>query len=281
MIIAQITDLHLGFDGSGTPQNNLDRLKTVLADINALRKAPDIMLVTGDLTENGAAEHYAALKRAMENVGCPVHYALGNHDDRAAFQSIFSDTKFEDGFLQYTVDDAPLRIIVLDTLEPGRHGGALCQTRANWLEAKLLEAPQTPTLIALHHPPIATGIDWMTASPDEAWVRRLHSVLIKFTNVQHIISGHIHRTIYDQFAGASLTVSPAIAPQVKLELAPISPDKADGRPLIVDSGPGYCLHIWDGERVSTHTEHSPMANVLVKYSGDHSHIVRKTLDMKP
>ena len=75
-----------------------------------------------------------------------------------------------DGFIQYAIEGFPVRILVLDTLEVGRHGGGFCEVRAAWLRARLDEAPDRPTLIVLHHPPIATGISWMTENPDADWI---------------------------------------------------------------------------------------------------------------
>ena len=84
---------------------------------------------------------------------------------------------------------------MLDTLEEGRHGGAFCETRAAWLAARLDEAPERPTLIALHHPPIDTGIDWLTERPDAPWIARLHDVLVGRPNIVGMIAGHVHRPI--------------------------------------------------------------------------------------
>ena len=63
-----------------------------------------------------------------------------------------------------------LRIVLLDTVEPGRHGGAFCEARRRWLRRGSTEAPATPTLMFMHHPPVVSGIDWMDPDPDEAWV---------------------------------------------------------------------------------------------------------------
>ena len=127
---------------------------------------PDLLLATGDIADNGDdAVSYARLKEAIADLPFPVYPALGNHDSRAAFLADFPDSRSPDGFLQYAIEDLPVRILVLDTLEDGRHGGGFCETRAAWLRARLAEAPERPTLIVLHHPPIETGLSWMTENP--------------------------------------------------------------------------------------------------------------------
>src|SRR5262249_59114864 len=66
-------------------------------------------------------------------------------------------------FLHYTVENWPVRLIGLDTLVPGEPAGTLCAERLGWLAARLAEQPERPTLLFMHHPPIATGIEHMDA----------------------------------------------------------------------------------------------------------------------
>lgn len=66
MIIAQITDLHHGFDGRDKPCLNTKRLRDVIFELNHLRKPPDLVLVTGDLVESGAHWAYKKLKEELE-----------------------------------------------------------------------------------------------------------------------------------------------------------------------------------------------------------------------
>ena len=82
----------------------------------------------------------------------------------------------DNGFIQYEMDHGGVRWIVLDTLDAGRHGGMICEMRAAWLKKRLGERKDVPTIIILHHPPVDTGIDWMSALSCEAWVQRLEAV---------------------------------------------------------------------------------------------------------
>ena len=72
---------------------------------------------------------------AIAGLPFPVWPAMGNHDSRDALPRRYSrDTPVADGFIQYAIEDFPVRILVLDTLEVGRHGGGFCEVRAAWLE---------------------------------------------------------------------------------------------------------------------------------------------------
>src|SRR3546814_11573907 len=112
------------------------------------------------------------------------------------------------------IEDFPVRILVLDPLEEGRHGGGFCEIRAAWLEARLAEQSERPTILVLHHPPIETGLSWMTENPDAEWVRRLRGIVEARRNIVAMVSGHLHRQITTQWAGTTLAVCPSPAPQV-------------------------------------------------------------------
>jgi 3',5'-cyclic AMP phosphodiesterase CpdA len=191
---------------------------------------------------------------------------MGNHDSRAPFLAEFPETAMADGFVQYAIEDFPVRILVLDTLEPGRHGGAFCEIRAAWLKARLDEERERPTAIVLHHPPIETGLSWMTENPEAAWVKRLSDTVSGRDNVVAMIAGHLHRPIVTRWAGTILAVCPSTAPQVALDLNDIDEDTPDDRPMIVADHPYYALHYWNGRELISHFDTVEEHEVLARYT---------------
>ncbi|KQX18473.1 MULTISPECIES: phosphodiesterase [unclassified Sphingomonas] len=264
MLIAQLTDLHIGFDLDNPDELNFHRVASAIDYVKGLSVVPDRLFLTGDLTDNGDIASYERLRGLIDGCGFPVHLCTGNHDDRAAMKQVFPDLPVEDGFVQYVIDEAEVRIIVLDTLDPGHHGGAFCRRRAGWLKARLAEMPGKPVLIVLHHPPIETGIPWMTAHPTEPWVVMLDKAIGNRPDVT-MISGHIHRSITTSWHGRMLAVAPSTAPQVALEMAPIDPECPDERPMIVAEQPGVALHLWTGEGFVTHHAQVGAPDVLARY----------------
>ncbi len=253
MLIAQITDLHLGFDPDNPAEFNRKRLDKVLQALNDLDRKPDLLFATGDLTEYGDVASYRRLAQAFAACDFPVHLAVGNHDVRANLAAVFPEMPLmAGGFVQYRLDRGPLRFLVLDTLEEGRHGGAFDEARAAWLSQALNDDPDRPTVIVLHHPPIDTGIAWMTTRQDEPWVALLDRTLSERRNIVGMICGHIHRAIVTGWRGRPLAVCPSTAPQVALTLAPLDPSRPDGRPMIVADAPAYALHYWNGEALVSH-----------------------------
>ena len=281
MLIAQITDIHLGFDRDNPREFNRQRLDRTLEALCALEPLPDLLIATGDIADDGDDRlSYARFREATDVLPFPVLHALGNHDSREPFLEIIPDTPTADGFVQYAIDQFPVRILVLDTLEPGRHGGAFCETRAAWLRERLDEMPDRPTAIVLHHPPIETGLSWMTENPDAAWVRRLAEAVSGRANIVAMIAGHLHRPIVTRWAGTILAVCPSTAPQVALDLAEIDPDKPDDRPMIVADHPCYALHYWNGRELISHFDTAEDHEVLARYTSKLQPLVRMLIDEK-
>jgi len=278
LLIAQITDTHIGFDPGNPDEANFRRLEAVVRRLAEGPNRPDLVLLTGDLTEFGDAESYVRLAEATRACPCPVWSMVGNHDAREPLLAGFPDTPLAAGFVQYALEFEKLRLLVLDTLEPGRHGGAFCETRADWLQARLAERPDVPTIIAMHHPPFASGIAWLDSGEDEAWIARFAEAISGHGQIGGIIAGHLHRTIHTQWNGVSLTVCGSTAPAVALDLTPIDAYRPDGRAMIVDELPAYALHFWDGARLISHVEPVGGQAVLASFDESMRGIVRTILD---
>lgn len=281
MLIAQVTDIHLGFEPDSPAEFNRQRLDRVLEELAVMQPRPDMLVATGDLIDRGDKASYERLHEAFSGLPFPVHYALGNHDARATFAEVFPEARFDGGFLQYVVDAGPLRLIVLDTLEEGRHGGAFCEARAAWLQARLDEAPDVRTLIVQHHPPVEVGIPWMNTDPAEPWVARLAGVLAGRANVVGLICGHIHRAITARWEGHIVATCPSTAPQVGLDLRPLDPDLPDERALIIADAPGYALHWWNGRELITHWDSAGEKDVLARFDARLQGMVQHMMAERP
>jgi 3',5'-cyclic AMP phosphodiesterase CpdA len=279
MLIAQITDLHIGFDRGNAHELNVRRLNLVIDELNERSPKPELLLVTGDLVENGDdAEAYRHMHALVGRWQGPKAWLVGNHDARAQFRAELPDVPTDpNGFVQYEFDHGGLRWIVLDTLDEGRHGGMICEKRAWWLAERLQERQDAPTVILLHHPPVDTGIEWMSALPGEQWVRRLEAIVRPAGQVIALIAGHVHRQIATSFAGKPLIVAPSTAPQVALDLDAVDPQHPDGRALIIADAPGYALHYWDGNSLLTHFEIAGPRNVLASYNSNLQPMMRAFL----
>jgi 3',5'-cyclic AMP phosphodiesterase CpdA len=255
LTIAQITDLHITTDKDPLNQRrNEERLRQVMKTIHGLRPRPVAIIASGDLVDRGEVEEYLELKRLMADSEIPIYYALGNHYLRAPFHEVFSGPGAQtdpNGYVQYAVDFGSMRMVVCDTLEGENHGD-YDEARAAWLSATLDEAPERPTAVILHHPPIPSGIRWMDPDPQSPWLLRLAEVLTGRNQVKVLMCGHIHRAFYGLFAGHMVAAAPATSIQLTLDLTEVDMEVPDGREILVEEPPAFALLMSNGPDLTTH-----------------------------
>lgn len=252
MLLAQITDTHIKADGKlayGKVDTAAHVARAVEA-LNALHPRPDLVVVTGDLVDFGRIDEYERLRALLSPLQIPYFLLVGNHDARDELRTVFDDHAYlrqGGAFVQYALEEWPVRIVAIDTMVPMQGGGALCAERLDWLDRTLAQQPDRPTIIAMHHPPFVTGIGHMDkiGLADSAGLAR---IVRRHPNVERIICGHLHRDIQVRFAGTVAGTCPSVAHQVALDLRDDAPSRFRLEP------PGYQLHYWrDGHGLRTHT----------------------------
>jgi len=281
MLIAQITDIHIGFDPDNPAEYNRKRLDEVLDVLIEGPNRPDLLLATGDLTDRGDDDSYRRLANAFSRCPFPVWPSVGNHDLRDSFHARFPGFDDGNGFVQYTVELPDLRLVTVDTLEEGRHGGAFCDQRAAWLDAELAKDKTKPTYIVMHHPPVESGIEWMNTDPDEPWVGVFTDVVQRHPQVRGLICGHLHRSVTVAWEGRTVAICSSTAPQVSLDLRPIDENKPDDRPMIVAEDPAYALHRWNGRELVSFYDHAGAHTMLAKYDERLQPLVRELKAERP
>jgi 3',5'-cyclic AMP phosphodiesterase CpdA len=180
MLIAQISDVHCG------PMLRKEMLRAGIKEINEL--SPDVVLVCGDLTENGLiSEFETAVKELKRLKAEKIIYVSGNHDYRSTGYLLFKEFF---PFTQVTeVDDAV--ILVLSSARPDRDDGEVGHRQNLWLEKTLQEYKDKVKIVALHHhiiPVPDTGADQITIVDAGDVLRSL----IK-SKVNLVLCGHRHR----------------------------------------------------------------------------------------
>lgn len=204
-VLAQISDTHVRSDDEGVSARQLTRALAAAAHYR-----PQLILLTGDLANDEQADEYAVLAEAIASAPAPVFLMPGNHDRRDFIRRSFPRHAYlpSAGPLSYVLDDFAVRIVAIDQIVPGETHGVLTEAQAEWLDATLAAAPQKPTLVALHHPPIATH-DLLFDRIGLLDADLLAKVLAKHRQVERIICGHHHRVVLGQCAHAPVIVAPS------------------------------------------------------------------------
>ncbi|WP_349963100.1 phosphodiesterase [Rhizobium sp. ZPR3] len=248
MIIAHLSDLHIRKADRGLAFGRIDT--TALAEkaiekIEGLRPRPDIVVITGDLTDCGRLEEYQHLRAMLDRLSMPVHLVLGNHDVRANFLSVFPEkqSKIKDfAFVQECGEYENLRVIGLDTLVAGEGHGELCAPRLQWLRERLSERPDTPTIILTHHAPFKIGSEFYDTVRLTAGSDALKEIVEANKQIVRFLCGHHHRAIDCLWAGTLASIAPAVVNANHLELGAVRVPRAIAEPAAFKlhvSVPGY------------------------------------------
>lgn len=273
MLIAQMSDIHLKPEGELAygVADTAKSLARAVSHINELAPRPDLVLITGDLVDEGAEESYVLLRKLLSRLKPPFVIIPGNHDHKATLFRTFPEHKYlgetvEDTgeYICFSIDRYPVRLVGLDTVTPGEHGGGLGPERLAWLDRTLCERPHTPTLVFMHHPPFPSAIGHMDREGFRGHFD-LKGMLQSHLQVERLLCGHVHRPVFRRFGGTIATVCPAIGMQVVLDLCPQAPS------CFVLEPPSIMLHLWTnlwGEpTLLTHI--SIVEDHLGQFSGPH------------
>lgn len=214
MIIAQISDTHIAIDTPDADQRRRD-LALTIADINALDPAADAIVHTGDIVHGGRQDEYAQAASILATARPPVYVVAGNKDNRENLREAFSASGYlapDCEFIDYAIDDYPVRLIALDTLSAGSNKGEFCPERVRRL-IDLIDAETTkPIAVFTHHPPfeVAVGPHPLHFRTPEM-MSRLGRALQHSGRVVGVFSGHVHRAATGHIASIPATVMPSIA----------------------------------------------------------------------
>lgn len=217
IVIAHLTDCHVTFPGRKIfgAVDTAARLGMAVSFLNRLTRRPDLVVLTGDLVEQGQPEEYAHLRTILAPLEIPYYVIPGNHDDREAMRAAFSDHAYlpREGFLNWAIESRHGRFIGLDSVVPDQPGGEVCSKRAAWLDAELGRRTDLPTFIFMHHPPFLTGVEAL----DDMACRgadRLAAVIKRHPHVEGLFCGHHHQPFVTQWAGVLAVMAPATAHQM-------------------------------------------------------------------
>lgn len=244
VLLAQLSDLHLGAAWEGVDPT--PRLEQVIEAVRALPNPVDAVVVTGDLTANGGDEDSMLARRLLERFDVPVHVLPGNHDLRGSLRRAFELPGEGDAPIDYAADVGELRLVVFDSIVPGHDHGAFDAERLRWLDQELGRHRERPAILAMHHPPLATGVpEWDGINVSVSEREALGAVVARHPQLLAIVGGHLHRIAASALAGCSVLA----APSTYLQLLPnYTPVDFEGEDVIWADPPGFALHVLrDGE----------------------------------
>lgn len=244
-LLAQLSDLHVCDEWEGVDPTT--RVERVVAAIRELPDPVDAVVVTGDLTDDGSEASYRRVRELLEPLGVPKYVLPGNHDDRANLRAAFELPGDGAEPINYSVSVGELRLVVFDSIVPGQDPGAYSPGQLRRLDQELTRDSERPTLLALHHPPLATGLPgWDAINLTAAAREAMAAVIAEHPQVRAIAGGHLHRVAASSLAGCPVFSAPSACLQAL-------PAFAANDVSFVDP-PGFALHVYYDDEFSSQAQ---------------------------
>jgi 3',5'-cyclic AMP phosphodiesterase CpdA len=218
----------------------------------ALKPLPDAVLVSGDLVNDPGARPYERVRELLAPLPMPVYVMAGNHDDRDALREYFALSNGSTGSVgspfRYSVRLGDVRLVVCDSTIPGHEEGAFDQEHRHWLGSELAAGPEAPTIVAMHHPPLLTGMPAFDeiGLPEQDRLA-VGDLLAASPQTMRVVAGHVHRAIFGTAGGCGVVVCPSTYLQAPLELGTTELH-------LVPEPPGFALHSQVDGGIASHIQ---------------------------
>lgn len=240
--VVQLSDCHLFADTEGKllGLNTRYSLERVIERVREEQPDMELILATGDLSQDGSRASYERLRSMLEPLDTPVLWLEGNHDKPEPMLEVLADQRERVSPCYETLGN--WTIIMLDSTIPDKVPGELYEHDLEFLERALNEAPGEHIMVCLHHHPVAIGCAWLDTQV-VASGERFFEILDRHPRVRAVVWGHIHQEYEAQRNGVELFAVPSTCVQFE----PFSEDFS-----VDDANPGYrWFDLYDDGRLET------------------------------
>lgn len=254
--LVQVTDPHLykNDDGKLLGLTTAESFSAVIDSVKALPQRPDLMLVTGDISQDGSAESYQRLRQGIADLPYPAFWIPGNHDELPIMAQHLSGANLHG---DKRIVSGNWQIILLNSAVPHRVYGKLQQDQLDFLHAAIAEYPQHHLLAVLHHHPVKIDCFWLdTIGLNNA--EAMFAVLKQHKGVKAVLWGHVHQAFDQVQNGIRLMATPSTCVQFKPQSVEFQAD---------NESPGYrTLSLLADGRIETEVLRIKHMEFTVDYS---------------
>lgn len=240
--IVQISDTHLFGDKNQkiNGSNSYQNLKNVINHLISLEKNPDLIVVSGDLSQDCTFESYQHLANLLNRCKIKYYFFPGNHDDVNVINKVFDMNWMQDK-VDYSFDLNGWSVNVIDTSIYPEVGGELSDKQLKTLEENLKQNKNKPTIVFMHHHPILVNSRWL----DKMTLKnadKFNDVIKSNLQVKAVLFGHIHQVFEKAINGIFYGSAPACCYQVLPKTETFTIEKLNA---------GYRLIELDGDKFSS------------------------------
>ena len=203
--VVQVSDCHVSADPNADYRGFRagSMLESLLPAIRGFQ--PDILLLTGDVSEDASAESYGRVSALLCSIGAPVLALPGNHDDPKTMARFFPNGPWDGPRFH---SEKSWQLVLLDSTRPNEIAGHFPEGQLEGLSAGLASTQAKHILVALHHQPLEVGSPWI----DKYALRApgaLLQIIERDSRIRCLTWGHIHQDFAANLGGIHLLGSPS------------------------------------------------------------------------
>ena len=217
MLVAQISDTHLIAPGGPGrfSEEKLIALEKCIEAINSLDTLPDVVIHTGDLSDNGSSAELLLAKKHLDKLVVPYYVTPGNKDCGDKLIEVFTEQLSDvvtGGPITYLVDSLPIKLASLDTTTSLDNRGLLDFKKIAAIDKVLSMHQDDPVIIFSHHPPFNLSSE---NSPhyefvSENSIKLFDELVDRHAQIVALFCGHFHRPIRKSMGLFDANIAPPV-----------------------------------------------------------------------
>ncbi|MCD8547737.1 MAG: 3',5'-cyclic-AMP phosphodiesterase [Aeromonadaceae bacterium] len=250
--LLQISDSHLYAEADGRllGVRTADSFNAVIKAIVDQKLSYDLVLATGDLSQDYSTGSYQRFAQAVRPLAKPLFWLPGNHDDGPLMRNVMPEVGISNA---RQILLPRWQILMLDTQVYGVPHGWIKPDQLGFLEHCLASQPERFALVCLHHHCHPVGCGWLDQH-DLKNANHLLDLLARYPKTRLVLGGHVHQE-YDQVHnGIRFLTSPSTCIQFMPGCNDFTLD---------DAGPGWrYLQLYADGHVATQVWRLPTGSFL-------------------
>ena len=224
--VTQFSDMHFCTDPQAESRNTDDTWDAVFADaFGSDRPTPDLVVITGDIADNGTEAEYRKIAEKLERLPVPAVIVPGNHDRQVPFHAILPRPGVSN---RRTLRVGTWLFLFADSNADGKERqpdgslvdredrthahGSFGDAEVAWMAATIEHSDADHAFVWTHHPPGAFGF---FHKPDhDAEFARLVDMAPTIAGVG---AGHTHTNTIHECGGRPIHQCPSLSVNLNLQ----------------------------------------------------------------
>ncbi len=205
--IIQLTDVHLFADQQQRYADSVNTLQHYHATLNAIHnneKSIDLIVLSGDLSDDGSEASYHAICQPLAEFFCPIAWLPGNHDNKALMAKVFLAYGYPPPEPHLFVN---WQVLFVDSAVDNQIEGEITATTFADLTVALQQETCSTLLFMHHNTQVIDGFAGLTNAD------QFIDFLADYPQVKCCAAGHMHQDITETINDTDFIVTPATAAQ--------------------------------------------------------------------